>query len=208
MKRRLLKYFYIILFLNVNIEIKAQIEQLKVGDTLSVIPISNLNDWRSCFRASSKDSLLIDSLKEYIEFYNNITNSNILYDKCLFFNYWNYEIQHMNNVFKSFSDYIFEYKPYKENSNISPLLASTLGHYIMNTMEYNCEYFKSVTENEIILPQSDFNYIIYMMFKEKRIFLETELQKNPNECYKRNIEIVLNSLSIRDKLENAKKNEK
>lgn len=208
MKRSLLKCFYILLLLNINIEIKAQIEQLKVGDTLSVIPISNLNDWRSCYRVSFEDSLIIDSLKEYIEFYNNFSNLSIKNDKCLFFNYWNYEIQHMDDVFKTFTNNIFEYKPYMENSKISPILASTLSHYILNTMEYNCEYFKSVTEKEISLPQSNFNYIIYLMFKEKKEFLEKELLDKPNDCYKRNIQIVLNSLSLRDKLENAKKNEK
>lgn len=204
MKRKQLKYFYILLLLNMYIELNAQIDELKVGDTVSTTPISNLNDWRSCFRVSSEDSLFIDSLKEYIEFYNNFTNLNIKNNKCLFFNYWNYEVQHINDVFKTFSDYIFEYKPFRENSNISPFLASTLGQYVLSTIEYKCEYFSKITENEISFPQSDFNYIIYLMFKDKKEFLEKELKNNQNECYKKNIQIILNGLKLRSKLENDK----
>ncbi len=176
-----------------------------------------------CFNMTPEEKLIADSLAMFTKFYHRFLGYNAFRSKCLFSKFLKFETQKTNHTLAVIEENLFIHKTF-DNTEGDPtlstrymylsffhdtFLAKLLGEYSLkksSRLKYSCNYFANITEKEKSLPLSSFNRTIFALFADKKDYIQAELKTinaqpfepqfpGDENCYKKNLTIILNSLN-------------
>ena len=74
--------------------------------------------------------------------------------------------------------------------------ALLLSKYMMLKIRWSCDYFNHITKEEFEFPNSSFNVFIDKLFGNKTSEFENALVCCVDECYTKNLKILLRSIEL------------